>query len=99
MKRPKLDSTQVSRWLQDLTDTEFIAFFYDHRSARNIYRAEGRYREAHLVLGPPMLRYASSEYAQRAAIPPRASANRPNARFACNRFVAANVLKTAEDGT
>jgi hypothetical protein len=51
MKRPKLDSTQVSRWLQDLTDTEFIAFFYDHLSARNIYRAEGRYREAHLVLG------------------------------------------------
>jgi hypothetical protein len=51
MKKPKLDSRQAGRWLQDLTDTEFIAFFYSELGSRNIYRAEGRYRESHLVLG------------------------------------------------
>jgi hypothetical protein len=50
MKRPKLDTTTVGRWLQDLTDQQFIAFFYEHLTERHIYREERRYQESHLVL-------------------------------------------------
>lgn len=51
MKTPKLDEETVGKWLSTLSDVEFIDFFYAHMGERNIYRAEGRYREAHLVLG------------------------------------------------
>jgi hypothetical protein len=50
MKTPKLESTAVGKWLSKLTDVELIDFFSTHMRDRNIYRAEGRYREAHLVL-------------------------------------------------
>jgi hypothetical protein len=51
MKTPKLDPANVGKWLSKLTDVEVIDFFAEHMRDRNIYRAEGKYREAHLVLG------------------------------------------------
>jgi hypothetical protein len=51
MKSPKLDAAVVGKWLSKLTDVELIDFFAEQMRDRNIYRAEGRYREAHLVLG------------------------------------------------
>jgi rubrerythrin len=50
MKKPKLEALDVARWLQDLTDQQFIAFFYEHLSDRHLYREERRYLESHLVL-------------------------------------------------
>jgi hypothetical protein len=50
MKKPKLDGPQVARWLQDLSDQQFIALFYQHLSERHIYRAERRHQDSHLVL-------------------------------------------------
>jgi hypothetical protein len=50
MKTPKLDPANVGKWLSTLTDVELIDFFAEHMRDRNIYRAEGRYREARLVL-------------------------------------------------
>jgi hypothetical protein len=50
MKTPKLDSVTVGKWLSKLPDVELIDFFTAHMRDRNIYRAEGRYRGAHLVL-------------------------------------------------
>jgi hypothetical protein len=51
MKTPKLDPESVGKWLGKLTDVELIDFFYNHVRDRNIYRAEGRNRQSHLVLG------------------------------------------------
>ena len=28
MKRPKFEAAEVGRWIQDLTDQEFVTFFY-----------------------------------------------------------------------
>ncbi len=50
MKTPKLDDTIVGKWLGKLSDVELIDFFATHMRDRNIYRAEGRYREGHLFL-------------------------------------------------
>ena len=50
MKKPSFEAAQVARWLQDLSDQEFIALFYEHLSERHIYRAERRYQDSHLVL-------------------------------------------------
>jgi hypothetical protein len=50
MKTPKLDAAVVGKWLSKLSDVELIDFFAAHMRDRNIYRAEGRCREAHLVL-------------------------------------------------
>jgi hypothetical protein len=50
MKNPKLEPLAVARWLQNLTDQQFIAFFYEHLTERHIYRAERRYQDSHLVL-------------------------------------------------
>ncbi len=40
----------VGKWLSKLSDVELIDFFTAHMRDRNIYRAEARYREAHMVL-------------------------------------------------
>jgi hypothetical protein len=50
MKKPHRDAEQVARWLADLSDQQFITLFYEHLSARHIYRAERRYKDSHLVL-------------------------------------------------
>jgi hypothetical protein len=50
MKNPKLDPFHVARWLQNLSDQEFVAFFYQHLSERHIYREERRHQDSHLVL-------------------------------------------------
>jgi hypothetical protein len=50
MKSPKLEPAAVARWLQNLTDQQFIAFFHEHLTERHIYREERRYLESHLVL-------------------------------------------------
>lgn len=50
MKNPKLDSPQVARWLQNLSDHEFITLFYEQLSDRHIYREERRHQDSHLVL-------------------------------------------------
>jgi rubrerythrin len=50
MKTPKFDSESVGKWLSKLTDVELVDFFYAHMRDRNIYRAEGRHRQSHLVL-------------------------------------------------
>jgi hypothetical protein len=50
MKNPKLDPANVARWLQNLSDHQFIAFFAKHLSERHIYRAERRHQDSHLVL-------------------------------------------------
>jgi hypothetical protein len=50
MKTPKLDPAAVGKWLSKLSDVELIDFFSERMRDRNIYRAEGRYRDAHLVL-------------------------------------------------
>ncbi len=50
MKRPKFEAAEVARWIQDLTDQEFVTFFYSHLGARHIYRAERRYIDSSLVL-------------------------------------------------
>lgn len=51
MKTPKLDPEAVAKWLSKLSDVELIDFFYAHLQDRNVYRAEGRHRQSHLVLG------------------------------------------------
>jgi rubrerythrin len=51
MKTPKLDPQSVGKWLSKLSDVEFVDFFYAHIRDRNVYRAEGRHRQSHLVLG------------------------------------------------
>jgi hypothetical protein len=50
MKNPKLDAVNVARWIQNLSDQQFVAFFYKHLADRHLYRAEQRYLESHLVL-------------------------------------------------
>jgi hypothetical protein len=50
MKTPKLNPESVGKWLSKLSDVELIDFFYTHMQDRNIYRAEGRHRQSHLVL-------------------------------------------------
>jgi hypothetical protein len=50
VKKPKLDADQVTRWLSDLSDQQFIALFYAQLSGRNIYRAERRHCDSKLVL-------------------------------------------------
>jgi hypothetical protein len=50
MKNPKLAAADVARWMQNLTDQEFVTFFYSQLSERHIYRAERRYIDSHLVL-------------------------------------------------
>jgi hypothetical protein len=50
MKNPELAAADVARWMQNLTDQEFVTFFYSQLSERHIYRAERRYIDSHLVL-------------------------------------------------
>jgi hypothetical protein len=50
MKNPKLDTADVARWMQNLTDQEFVTFFYSQVSERHVYKAERRYIDSHLVL-------------------------------------------------
>ncbi len=50
MKTPKFEAAAVGKWLSKLSDVELIDFFALHIRDRNIYRAEGRWREGHLVL-------------------------------------------------
>ncbi len=50
MKKPKIDSADVARWMKDLSDQQLISFFYEHLSARHVYRAEHRHLDSHLVL-------------------------------------------------
>jgi hypothetical protein len=50
MKNPKLEPAAVARWLHNLSDHQYIAFFYEHLCERHIYREERRHQESHLVL-------------------------------------------------
>lgn len=50
MKNPKLDKAIVAKWLNKLSDYDFISFFYAELSERNVYYEERRHSEAHLVL-------------------------------------------------
>jgi hypothetical protein len=50
MKTPKLEPANVARWLQNLSDHQFIEFFAEHLSERHIYRAERRHQDSHVVL-------------------------------------------------
>jgi hypothetical protein len=50
MKNPKLAAADVARWMQNLSDQEFVTFFYTQLSERHIYKSERRYIDSHLVL-------------------------------------------------
>ena len=50
MKRPKFEAADVGRWIQDLTDQEFVTFFYTQLADRHIYRTERQYIDSQLVL-------------------------------------------------
>ena len=50
MKNPKLDPELVAKWLNHLSDHDFIAFFYANLAERHVYREERRHTDAHLVL-------------------------------------------------
>lgn len=50
MKTPKLEKSEVAKWLNALSDHDFISFFYTELHDRHVYRAERRYVDAHLVL-------------------------------------------------
>jgi hypothetical protein len=50
MKNPKLDKAIVARWMQNLSNQQFVEFFYAQLADRSIYPAERRYLESHLVL-------------------------------------------------
>jgi hypothetical protein len=50
MKNPKLDANLVAKWLNNLSDHDFIEFFYEYVATRNVSRAEARTLDSHLVL-------------------------------------------------
>ncbi len=50
MKQPKFEPAEVARWMRDLTDQEFVTFFYTQLSARHIYPAERHLIDSSLVL-------------------------------------------------
>jgi hypothetical protein len=50
MKKPKFEEKEIARWMNNLSDKAFIAFFYTHLADRHIYAAEQRYMDSHLVL-------------------------------------------------
>jgi hypothetical protein len=62
MKSPKLEAAEVARWIQNLTDQEFVTFFYTQLSERHIYRAERRHIDSHLVLANSRRTCMEGEY-------------------------------------
>jgi hypothetical protein len=50
VKNPKLAAADVARWMQNLSDQEFVTFFYSHLSERHIYKNERQSIDSHLVL-------------------------------------------------
>jgi hypothetical protein len=50
VKNPKLAAADVARWMQNLSDQEFVTFFYSQLSKRHIYKSERRSIDSHLVL-------------------------------------------------
>jgi len=45
-----MDKQEVALWLENLTDKQFIEFFYEHLSSRHLYNLERAHIDSHLVL-------------------------------------------------
>ncbi len=50
MNKPKLEAAEVAAWIQDLSDQDFVTFFYQHLARRHIYPAERKTIDSSLVL-------------------------------------------------
>ncbi len=62
MNERTLEATEVAQWIQNLSDQDFITFFYTHMVARHIYPDERRTIDSSLVLANSKRSCTEGEY-------------------------------------